>query len=138
VQGPIYIILFGLVFFGVGGGLTYRQITFRQDALEASGAVMGFSENCDDDGCSYTPRVDFVTQAGQQISYWSSYSSNPPAYDLGEEVVVYYKPDNPEKAMIKGEGGVFRVIFMAVGGAVMLGGMAFFAVNIRNSYFNEP
>ena len=79
-----------------------------------------------------------MTQAGQQISYWSSYSSNPPAYDLGEEVVVYYKPDNPEKAMIKGEGGVFRVIFMAVGGAVMLGGMAFFAVNIRNSYFNEP
>ena len=138
VQGPIYIVLFGLIFFGVGGGLTYRQIVFRQDAVETSGAVKGFSESCDDDGCSYTPRVDFMTQAGESISYWSTFSSNPPAYDLGEQVTVYYKADNPEKAMIKGEGGVLRVVFMAVGGAVMLGGMAFFAANIRSSYLSEP
>jgi len=41
MSGPIYVILFGLIFFGIGGGLTYRQYTFEQQAIPVQGKVTG-------------------------------------------------------------------------------------------------
>jgi hypothetical protein len=131
---PFILFLIGLVFFGVGGGLTYHQIVFRMDALQAPGEVISLSESCDDDGCFYSPDVRFTTERGETRYYHSSYGSNPPEYKLGEEVSVFYKADNPEKAIIAGEGGVFRIIFMGVGGIVLLAGIVVFGYNLYNSF----
>ena len=131
---PLIFFWVGLIFLGVGGGLTYHQFMFKMDALQAPGEVVGLSERCDDDGCFYSPDVRFTTERGETHYYHSSYGSNPPEYKVGEVVSIFYKSENPEKAIIAGEGGVLRIIFMGVGGIVMLAGMILFGVNLYNSY----
>ena len=134
MHGPIYIILFGLVFYGIGFGLGYQQRSLIRQGVEAPGEVVSFVQSCDDDGCTYAPVVRFQTQDGRNVSYESSFSSSPPAYDVGEIVQVFYSPENPEKAAIKGEGRVLRVIFMIVGGLIIIFGLSSFGSNIKNSY----
>lgn len=119
MRGSVYLIIFGLIFFGIGGGLAYRQITFERQGAQVQGEVVNLYENCDDDGCSYSPVVRFKTQNGQTITFESIYSSSPPAYDIGETVTVIYPIDDPEKAIIKGGGRVLQIVFMIVGGVII-------------------
>lgn len=134
VGGPLYVILFGLVFYGVGAGLTYRQRTMERQGLQVTGEVVSLVQNCDDDGCAYAPVVRFETQDGRSVSYESSFSSSPPAYDVGESVQVFYSPENPEKVVIEGEGRVLRLIFTIIGGLIIIFGFSLFGSNIKNSY----
>lgn len=135
--GPVFVFFFGLIFFGIGAGLTYGQIIFRKDALQTQGVVMSLSENCDNDGCAYSPVVRFTTQTGETAYYHSNFSSSPPEYIVGETVPILYKSENPDKALIAGEGGIFRFIFMGIGGVIILASLLFFASNLKNSYFDE-
>ena len=116
--GPLAFTLFGLLFFAIGSGLTLRQRTLENQGVEAPGSVVGLQENCDSDGCTYAPEIQFKTASGQSIQFVSSYYSSPPAYDVGESVTVVYPFDNPADAIIKGDGQILHIIFMLVGGAV--------------------
>jgi len=132
--GPIYLILFGLIFFGIGAGLTYRQRALEGQEGQIQGEVINLTQSCDEDGCSYKPVVRFETENGQTVSFEGTYSSSPPAYDIGESVTVIYSLSNPEKAVIKGEGQLFRVIFMIVGGLIIAIGLLIFGSNVKNSF----
>ena len=81
--------------------------------------------------------VRFKTENGQDISFQSSYSSSPPEYDVGESVQVIYSLENPEEAVIRGEGQVLRIIFMFVGGIIITAGLGTFSANLRNSYLEQ-
>ena len=96
--------------------------------------MVSLAQSCDDDGCTYSPVVRFKTQNGQSVSFESTYSSSPPAYNVGESVEVIYSPGDPEKAVIRGEGQVFRIIFMTVGGIVIIFGLGIFGSNVRDSF----
>jgi len=132
--GPLYVVLFGLIFFGIGAGLTYRQHAMEARGVETEGRVVSLSQSCDDDGCTYSPVVRFNTRGGQSITFESSYSSSPPAYDVGEQVTIIYLPDDPEKAVIQGEGQLFRIIFMIVGGGVIIFGLWVFTMRVRDIF----
>jgi len=132
--GPIYLILFGLIFFGIGAGLTYRQRALEGQEGQIQGEGINLTQSCDEDGCSYKPVVRFETENGQTVSFEGTYSSSPPAYDIGESVTVIYSLSNPEKAVIKGEGQLFRVIFMIVGGLIIAIGLLIFGSNVKNSF----
>ena len=132
MQGPIFIILFGLAFFGVGDALSYKYFNLQLHGEQTQGQVVGLSEQCDDDGCSYAPVVSFETREGATTSYRSNYYSSPPAYDVGERVTVLFDPENPENAAVKGEGSVFRIIFMIVGGSIMIFGLYTFGKRLIN------
>lgn len=132
--GPFYLILFGLVFFGIGAGLTYRQRTLEGQGVHAQGTVINLTENCDEDGCTYKPVVRFETQDGQSVSFNGRYSSSPPAYQIGETVTVNYSLEEPKKAVIVGEGQLFRIIFMIAGGVVITIGLWLFGTNLKNSF----
>ena len=134
---PIILFLVGLVFFGVGGGLTYHQFIFKMNALQAPGEVISLSESCDDDGCYYYPMVRFSTYTGESVSYQSSFGSYPPEHEIGETVQIFYKSENPENAIIAGEGGILRIIFMGVGGVILLAGIILFGVNLYNNYLTK-
>lgn len=112
-------LLFGLLFFAIGSGLTYRQRTFEKQGIEAQGVVVGLQENHDSDGSTYTPVVQFKTASGQSVEFVSSYSSSPPAYEVGELVIVIYQSQEPEHAIIMGDGQLLHVIFMLVGGVIV-------------------
>ena len=132
-----FIILLGLIFFGIGGGLTYKQFAFEKQAIPVQGEVIGYTEGCDDDGCTYNSVVQFMTIDGKPITYTSTYASSPPAHDVGETVTIYYAPNDPSDAAIKGEGIVFRIIFMVIGGIIMLVGLGIFIANFKQTYLIE-
>ena len=134
---PVILFGVGLVFFGIGAGLTYHQLIFRQDAIQVAGEVISLSERCDDDGCAYYPTARFTTSEGETVYYHSNYGSSPPEYDVGEGVTIFYKSENSEKAIIAGEGGILRIIFMGVGGVIILAGLIFFANNLKTSYMGD-
>ena len=118
ILGPTIFMLFGLLFFAIGSGMTIRQRALEKRGIKAPGIVVGLQENYDSDGSTYTPIVQFRTDSGQSVEFVSSYSSSPPAYKVGETVTVVYPPDNPKEAIIKGDGQFLHIIFMLLGGIV--------------------
>jgi hypothetical protein len=137
IQGPVYLILFGLIFFGIGAGLSYKQSSMEREGTQAPGEVISLAENCDDDGCAYAPIVSFIAREGNTVSFRSTYSSNPPAYQVGEKVTVIYLPDTPENAGIKDEGMGFRIVFMIVGGLITCVGLGMFSTSVVKIFIKE-
>ncbi|MCD6356883.1 MAG: DUF3592 domain-containing protein [Anaerolineaceae bacterium] len=129
---PLFVLLSGLVLFGVGAGLTYQHYRIRQNGLMTEGQVIQLDERCGDDGCTYRPVVEFNTQDRQNFTYTSSSSTNPPAYYVGETVTIYYMQENPHEACIKGEGSVLRWIFIVVGAGAVMAGFVMFAQALRD------
>lgn len=88
---------------------------FIARAATATGTVTELIEVRDDDGGSstYKPVVKFVDPGGEEIRFTSSYSSRPPAYDVGEAVEVLFVPGD---ARIKGFGSLWL-------GPLILGGL---------------
>jgi hypothetical protein len=130
--GPLAFMLFGLAFFAIGSGLTLRQRTLESQGIEAPGSVVSLQENCDSDGCTYSPEVQFITATGQRVEFVSTYSSSPPAYDVGENVTVVYPVDSPADAIIKGDGQFLHIIFMLIGGGIAVIGSFILASSFRN------
>jgi len=135
---PLIFILFGLLFFIIGSGLTIRQRSLEQQGIEAQGVVVDLQENYDSDGSTYKPVVQFKTQGGKNVEFTSSYSSSPPAYDIGESVTVVYPPETPSEAIIKGDGQILHIIFMLLGGTISTIGFFLMLAGIRNRMVSEP
>lgn len=136
--GQSALFLFGMLFFAIGSGMTMRQRTLEKQGLEAPGMVVGLQENYDSDGSTYAPVVQFRTNSGQSIEFVSSYSSSPPAYNLGESVTVVYPPDNPKNAIIKGDGQFLHIIFMLLGGIVAAVGFYLIFSALRTAAIVSP
>jgi Protein of unknown function (DUF3592) len=68
------------------------------------------------DSPTYRPVVRFNASDGQAIEFTSKMGSNPPSYRKGEKVEVFYKPADPQNAMING-------FFSLWGGPVIVGGL---------------
>lgn len=136
--GPLVFLLFGLLFFAIGSGLTMRQRTLEKSGIEAQGLVIGLQENYDSDGSTYTPVVQFKTSNGKSIEFVSSYSSSPPAYEVGEAVIVVYPLDEPESAIIKGDGQFLHIIFMLVGGVIAVVGSFILFSTLRDLTIVNP
>ena len=138
LTGPAIFMLAGLLFFAIGSGMTMRQRTLEGQGIEVPGVVVNLQENYDSDGSTYTPVVQFKTSSGQSIEFVSSYSSNPPAYDVGESVTVVYPPENPADAIIKGDGQLLHIIFMLLGGIVAAVGFYLVISTLRAAAIISP
>ena len=136
--GPAAFFFAGLLFFAIGSGLTYRQRALEKQGVEAQGVVVDLQEKYDNDGSTYAPVVQFEAESGQSVTFTSSYSSNPPSYEVGESVIVVYPTETPEDAIIKGDGQVLHIIFMLLGGAVAAVGFYLVFSNLRNMVFINP
>jgi len=82
--GGIFFI-FGIVFLVTSIFVYGKTSTFLTSAVDTRGHVADLLryEN------SYKPLAIFTDQTGQEIEYVPNFSSNSPAYDIGEEVVVF-------------------------------------------------
>jgi hypothetical protein len=97
---------------------------FVARATTAQGVVTDLVVVRDKDGGSdtYKPEVKFSTGDGKEIVFTSSFSSRPPAYDVGETVPVLYLPRQPQEARINGFGSLWLgcVILAGLGAAFSL------------------
>jgi hypothetical protein len=85
---------FGLVMLAVAAYTAHSTLSFRESASSAEGSVVAI-----DGG---RPVVEFVDSAGASHRVVGTVSSNPPAYDVGERVTVWHRPDRPDDARIDG------------------------------------
>lgn len=88
---------------------TYNSTNkFLETALSTPGVVVDLerrhsssTSSSGSSGPTYAPVVEFThPESGETIRFTSSSSSNPPAFDEGEDVTVLYAPDNPDDARI--------------------------------------
>ena len=109
----------GLVLCAVAWLLHHNTATFIASAGRTQGEVMRLlhveSSKRNESG-TWKPLVRFKAPGGEIIEFTPSSSSNPPAYDVGEKVDVFFDPRNPQDAMLNG-------FFSLWGGAVITGGI---------------
>lgn len=89
----------GFCLWGVYAGYVSWQL--EQGGERTKGNVVRLEESNSSEGgcCVYSPVVEF-TAGGQTYSFESGNASDPPAYDVGEEVSILYDPAKPETAQI--------------------------------------
>jgi hypothetical protein len=108
----------GLVLLLIAGFLTYKTKNFERTALKASGRVVDLVKRHGSSGGNsrtYSPVVIYTDDKGVEHRYTANFSSNPPAYEVGETLTIYYDPWDPDNASIAGWGSYL--------GAVIVGGL---------------
>ena len=103
----------GFCLWGVYAG--YISWKLERGGERTTGNVVRLEESNSSEGgcCVYSPVIEFVA-GGQTYSFESDNASNPPAYQVGEEVAVLYDSANPETAQINSsfERWVFPIIII--------------------------
>lgn len=120
--------LFIGIFLAVGLGLltgafySYKHTaTFLESAISTEGTVVenryeaGSSSN---DSGSYHAYIKYSSLDGSDVTFRSSVGTNPPSFKVGEQVKVYYDPQDSQNAQV---GTFFQMWFLPV----LLGGMGF-------------
>lgn len=109
----IFQILAGIGFFLLAAaGLTYIQSTyFITHAQLTTGTVMALyiSNDPDTNANAYCPEVSFTTQTGQSVTFEANVCSTPDTYKVGDQIELYYDPQNPQGAQIKSFGAQYLV-----------------------------
>jgi hypothetical protein len=109
--------------------LYQNQQDFLKKANTVQGTVIELVANRSDNSTTYTPVVAFKTKKGEEITYTSSVSSNPPSYSEGETVEILYDPADPKDASINGFAslwigclilGILGTIFFLIGFLMIL------------------
>lgn len=105
----------GLVFFIIGlGFLAIGIINFVQDSKQIDESVLVIGRVQSNPS---QPTIEYEFE-GQVYYYYSSVSSDPPSYYVGEEVEVFVNPSYPENAIINTvTDRWFLIIFMGGMGA---------------------
>lgn len=124
IIGSIFAVIGTLMAGGAIWAWTHNE-SYVRDGIEVRGTVidLDYSRDSDGDG-SYRPVVRFTDREGQSRVYYSNTGSNPPSYTRGEEVTLYYLPDQPERALIDSFTeryllplifGIFGLVFGGIG-----------------------
>jgi len=136
--GGVIFLLVGLGMLGFGGWSYLNTRSQMETWGSVTGEIVNFSHYSDSDGGSSTvPVVEFTTAAGETITAEPYQERNTTVdvdgYRVGDEVEVFYNPDNPRDMFINdfmhvwfvptlmgGMGGLFGVIgaIWAVGALV--------------------
>ncbi len=72
-------------------------------------------------GTVYYPVFEFKTYINETIKKKSKMGSGPGFYSTGSEVAIFYKPDDPNRFIIKGDKR-FNLMFIIIG---LIGGLFF-------------
>lgn len=135
------IMLFANLFFAGfclwGAYAGYISWKLEQEGVTTTGTVVRLEESDSAEGgcCVYSPVIEF-TADGQTYSFDGDTATDPPAYEVGEEVSVLYHPDEPETAQINkwSERWLFPIIIIP---AMILTAIVVNIVMIRAIWRNE-
>lgn len=132
--------LFIFIFGGIGiallagaGYAYYYSRSFIDNARTAAGTITGlhYHESSRNKGGSYYPTVQFTAQDGKSYTVTSNSGSNPASYDVGEQVKVYYNPEDPTDILLPDFFSMWGVtlilgfigtVFTLIGGGVLFSG----------------
>ncbi|MEV6591197.1 DUF3592 domain-containing protein [Streptomyces acidicola] len=127
-------IAFGALFFVIGLILAGVSVSFLTDAERARGSVVALEWRNDDhsgasrktrgnDKPSAYPVVEFTSADGTPREFRDSTGSNPPSYEVGEQVEVLYRADSPEDARINGFASLWLLPLIFGGLGLLIAGI---------------
>jgi len=141
--------LLGIVL--LAGGLAWWQSarSFVQSAEHTEGTVIEIVEKRDrDGGITFSPIVEFTDHQEQPRKYYSTTSSNPSFYSVGDKVKILYDRDRPDSAKINHWFDVYfgpLLLFVLGGGFFIIGTVVAVAMmysksskNPTNDPMNDP
>mgnify|MGYP003993799809 FL=1 len=105
----------GIIFSGIAGQMVYKDYTFKKTALHTTGEVIDLIKKKSDNSYVYAPQVSFQTNTGEQITFKSNMSTNPPAFSKGEIVNILYEEHNPKHAQIDSFSMLYIIPLSLVG-----------------------
>jgi len=111
----------------VSAFLIFKQQDFLANALTSEGQVIQLVQTRSG---TYSPIVQFESHRGEIHEITSTSSSKPPAYDVGEKVIVYYESYDPEGGEISGFFSLWGVptILGGIGSGFILIGTVFLII----------
>ncbi len=93
----------GVILLAIAGIVYVREQRFLARAQPASGTVVDLDLSSDSDGSStFCPVIEFTTEAGEPVRYYGNVCSNPPAYNVGQQVEVVYDPQKITHVQMSG------------------------------------
>ena len=94
----LFVLIFGgigVILLAIAGIVYFREQKFLSVAEQVSGTVVDLDLSSDSDGSSaFCPVIEFNTKAGEPVRYYGNVCSNPPSYQIGEQVDVVYDPQD--------------------------------------------
>jgi hypothetical protein len=105
---------FGWTFFGLGVVLLAAALliwafgaAFRLNALQTTGTVVEVELRHFSDGNAYCPVVRYTTSSGRDYTHYSNICSWPASYQQGQDVRVYYDPQDPGHVQLNDFFGIW-------------------------------
>lgn len=136
--GIIFANLFFAAFCLWGAYAGYVSWGLEQNGERTTGVVTRLEESSSGDSgcCVYSPVIEFEAN-GQTFSFEGGNASDPPAYDVGEQVPVLYDPADPNTAQINKwtERWLFPIIIIP---AMLFAALLVNFFMIRAFWRNEP
>jgi len=111
------------LFIGIKEGLkTYKIILY---GIETKGIVIDIYKRPmklhEKTSGSFAPVVQFQTKNAENITYYSTTFTNFNLYQIGQEVNIWYLPDNPQEVSMEGkENWILPISFLIFGLAMTL------------------
>jgi hypothetical protein len=113
-----------LIFIAIGIWLVYRAIKTKSQikkdlaiCLRTMGKVIDIESSWGQKSRIYSPKIAFQTNQNQMVVFVSPHGASINPYQTGQQVEVYYNPQNPNIAGIVGDSNeqISAVISIVVG-----------------------
>ncbi|MCO7225940.1 DUF3592 domain-containing protein [Pleionea sp. CnH1-48] len=118
-----FFVVVGAVALSVGSFLLGKTYQFVEFSVRTQGVVVEHIKA--HRGYAVTPLVEFHSDSGEKIRFQAGAASSPPAFDIGEKVLVIYPYHQPDNANIDS----FRTLWVGPLVPFFLG-ICFFTVGI--------
>jgi len=121
MENLFIVVVFGFISFimiAIGVVIWFTTKRFAENASKATGTVIALARHSSSKGGhTYSPIIRFRAIDGSEIEFTESMSSNPPGYEVNEQVPVLYDSSNYQKA--RAFKSSWRLYFVPL----LLGGM---------------
>jgi hypothetical protein len=126
----------GLILLAIAAFLVIREQSFLGSSESTTGTVVGlaYSRDSDNNGGSYCPVVDFTTKTEKKVEYESNVCASPPGYQVGQQVKLYYDPQDLSNVQLSGIWGQYAgsIVLILVGLPFSLIGVWTFFSSLRS------
>jgi hypothetical protein len=114
------LVSFSMLAIGINSYLRARS--FLASAIETKGTAIEMVKKGQSKSGStmYSPKIRFTDRTGQIREFTEKWSGSPPDFKIGDELIVLYPPDNPEKARRGGQKWKFFFVAWLIGGLGLL------------------
>ena len=98
VSSVLFLVAVPLIVVSLGLAV-YQHWSIKQGTI-TSGTVIENVPRGKTATSKYSPKIKFTTKSGNEIHFMTTFSSNPPTYNVGDHVAVVYQGDGQDARIL--------------------------------------